>query len=106
MDAPPEGGAVGGSTTVSGWALDAGAVSGTGVDRVQVYLNGVYRGDTVYGLSRPDIGAAYGARFAPSGYSYLLDLTVVAPGSHMIEVRAHSLVTGLETSTLRIVTVR
>ena len=69
VEAPPEGGAVVGSATVSGWALDAGAVTGTGVDRVQVYVNGMYRGDAEYGLTRPDIGAGYGARFGPSGYS-------------------------------------
>ena len=101
VDAPPEGGAVVGSTTVSGWALDAGATTGTGVDRVQVYLDGVYRGDAVYGQGRPDIGAAYGARFAPSGYSYLLNLAGVAAGSHTIEVRARSTVTGADTAYIR-----
>jgi hypothetical protein len=105
MDTPAEGGTVVGSATVSGWALDAGAATGTGVDRVQVYLDGVYRGDAAYGLSRPDIGAAYGARFAPSGYSFVLNLAGVAPGSHTIEVRAHSSVTGVETSTRRSVAV-
>ena len=92
MDAPPEGGAVVGSTTVSGWALDAGAVIGTGATDPGVPRRGVpWR----RGLrpSRPDIGAAYGARFPPSGYSYLLNLAGVAAGSHTIEVRAHSTVT-------------
>ena len=101
VDAPAEGGAVVGSATVSGWALDEGAATGTGVDRVQVYLDGVYRGDAEYGLTRPDIGAAYGARFAPSGYRYVLDMTGAAPGSHTIEVRARSMVTAADTASVR-----
>src|SRR4051812_44718741 len=57
FDAPADGATIVGSVDVSGWGLDAGAPTGTGVDRVQIYLDGALRGTASYRLSRADIAA-------------------------------------------------
>jgi hypothetical protein len=83
---------------VSGWAIDAGAGSGTGVDVVQMYAYpnpgsgqaAMFLGTATYGGSRPDIGAAYGSQFTPSGYGLYATL---GAGYYQVVVYAHSSVT-------------
>jgi polysaccharide biosynthesis protein PslG len=96
LDSPSDGLAVTGSVTLSGWAIDQADPTSTGVDRVRILVDGAYRADAQYGLSRPDIAAGYGSRFGASGYRYTLDLTGLAAGSHTLEAHAHSVVTGAE----------
>lgn len=90
IDAPADGASVGSTLTVTGWALDAASETGTGVDKVDVFVDSVSRGEAIYGLTRNDIGSAYGARFAPSGFRFLMDTGVLAAGAHALEVRAIS----------------
>ena len=70
----------GGSTktgpfSFSGWAIDRGAASGTGIDQVHVYAYPASGGGPMavgaasYGAARSDVGAAYGAQFTNSGFS-------------------------------------
>jgi hypothetical protein len=83
---------------VSGWAIDAGAGSGTGVDVVQMYAYpnpgsgqaAIFLGTATSGGSRPDIGAAYGSQFTPSGYGLYATL---GAGYYQVVVYAHSSVT-------------
>jgi hypothetical protein len=105
LDSPLDNSSVSGSVQVSGWALDMGAASGSGVDRVHVWVDGQYVGDAALLLSRPDISAAYGARFANSGFAYQLSLAGLAPGSHTVEARARSAATGLDTGYRRAIQV-
>ena len=69
LDVPSSGAAVQGQFAVSGWALDLGADAGTGVDTVHVWAQSVASGEWGFlgaasmGVSRPDVGAAYGASF-------------------------------------------
>jgi hypothetical protein len=106
VDTPAENTRVSGtSLAINGWALDAGATSGTGVDRVDVYLDGTLRGAATYGDNRPDMAAAYGARFASSGFHYQLDLSTIPAGNHSLEARAHSLVSGTTTAYPHAITV-
>src|SRR5262249_23410640 len=55
----PRGGTTNTQLNVSGWAADPRASSGTGVDKVEVYLDGeagsggTFLGPATYGLSRP-----------------------------------------------------
>jgi hypothetical protein len=95
----------GSSVTVTGWALDAGSTSGTGVDRVDMYVDSVRVGTASYGDTRQDISSAYGSKFLKSGYHATLDLTKLAGGSHVIDMRAHSTVSNQATSYTRKVTV-
>jgi hypothetical protein len=105
VDSPQDWTTVYGSLRISGWNVDLGAASGSGVDRVQVYVDGTYVADAAYGSARGDIGSTYGSRFGPSGFQYQLSLTSVAPGNHTLEVRGRSTVTGADTSFLRPITV-
>jgi hypothetical protein len=94
----PTGGNVGQPVTVSGWAVDGTAASGTGVDTVHVYANPaagspVFLGVATYGVSRPDIGASLGSRFTASGYT-LTATAVLPPGAYTIVAYSHSTVTG------------
>jgi hypothetical protein len=98
LDSPAESQSVSGSVSVSGWALDMAAPNGSGVDRAQVFVDGVYVADATYGQPRPDIGAGYGARFTNSGFSYQLSVSGLAVGTHALEVRARSAATGRETA--------
>lgn len=95
---------------VSGWAIDRGAPSGTGVDAVHVYAsaNGgagsqVMLGAATYGGSRGDVGAAYGPQFTSSGYS--ISVSGLAPGYYRLNVYAHSTVSNIWTMQALYVTV-
>jgi hypothetical protein len=86
---------------VVGWALDRRATSNSGVDTVHVwaYPNpgsgtpAVFLGAATLGLSRPDVGAAFGSQFSTSGYR--LTGATLSPGLYDIVTFAHSSVTGV-----------
>ena len=85
---------------ISGWAVDTGAPSGTGIDAVHVYAfpnpgSGaapIFLGVAAYGAERPDV-ASYkgGAQFTKSGYS--LSVAGLQPGNYLLAVFGHSTVT-------------
>jgi uncharacterized delta-60 repeat protein len=85
--------------TLSGWAVDTAAPTGTGIDAVAVWAYPVggtpmFVGFGTYGASRPDIGALFGnARFTPSGYSLTVGISSLAPGVYDLVVFGHSSVT-------------
>jgi len=77
--------------TVAGWAIDNTSTTvGTSISSVQVKVDGSVFGTATYGLSRPDVCAAFPGR--PScpnvGYSFSLDTSSLSPGSHTITVTA------------------
>ena len=82
---------------ISGWAVDIGAQSGTGIDVVVCWAypkNGgaaILAGIASYGHARPDIGAWLGPNFTPSGYGLL---GVLPPGAYTLAIYAHSTVDG------------
>jgi hypothetical protein len=99
LDSPREGFVVNSSFEVGGWALDAGAPSGTGVDAVHFYIfpdngasPGVFIGQGSYGLSRPDVAAIFGSRFNDTGFHYTI--SGLGPGAYLLGVYARSTVTG------------
>ena len=99
LDTPAEGQLVTSAFEVGGWALDAGAPSGTGVDEVHFYVfpdngaaPGVFIGVGSYGSARPDVGAIFGSRFTNSGFHFTI--TGVGPGDYLLGVFARSTVTG------------
>jgi len=92
---PANGSAGSGRVTVSGWAVDLGASSGSGVDAVVAYADPgtpqqTFLGGAAYGIARPDVAALFGAQFANSGFN--LDVGSLASGTHTIGVYAHSAV--------------
>jgi hypothetical protein len=89
----PKGGNTSTQIEVRGWAADPSARGGTGVDRVEVYLDGerdaggTRIGQATYGLQRPDVAANLGGQqFLLSGFALQ---TTVEPGPHTVYVYAH-----------------
>ncbi len=83
---------------IQGWAIDTDSSENTGIDRVEIYLdgtmeNGILLGDANYGtLTRDDITSDYGPRFAKSGYYLDWETSRYGAGSsHLIFAYAHSI---------------
>jgi hypothetical protein len=79
IDTPTPNQTVTSAFEVGGWLLDAGAVNGTGVDDVKIYVQlpggsapGVFIGHGRLGLLRDDVGAIYGARFHRVGFHFTI----------------------------------
>jgi hypothetical protein len=103
VDSPAEGGVYSSPFTISGWAVDRAATSGTGVDTLHVWAfpqgssSGQFVGVATYGATRPDIGNILGSQFANCGYTLSASL---APGNYFILVYSHSTVTGAFTQVI------
>jgi len=97
MNPPADGAHVTGAFLIAGWAIDADAPSGSGVDAIHAWAvpaSGApfFLGATTTDAARPDIAAIFGARFLVSGYN--LAAPVLPPGTYVIAVYAHSAATG------------
>jgi hypothetical protein len=110
IDVPPNGGVVGATFTVSGWGIDRGAPAGTGMDQVHVYAYpagggaGIPLGVATYGQSRPDVGAAFGAQFTNSGFTF--NASGLANGAYTLTLYGRSTVTGtFSVSASKVITV-
>jgi hypothetical protein len=90
IDAPTSGATISGIVAISGWAVDNAVAVGTAISSVQVKVDGTVVGTATYGLSRPDVCAAFPGRpGCPNvGYSYSLNTSTLSPGSHTITVTA------------------
>ena len=97
IDSPVNGATVQGSFVLGGWALDAGAAVGSGVDVLHVWAwpaaggAAEWLGAVPTGGQRGDVGAAFGAQFTPSGFTAIMS---VKPGTWDLVAYAHSTVTG------------
>jgi hypothetical protein len=73
---------VSGTVGIWGWAVDAYA-GGTAISNVQIQVDGVVVGTATYGSSRPDVCSTYTG--CPNvGFSYSLDTSSLAAGTHTI----------------------
>jgi glucose/arabinose dehydrogenase len=89
IDLPAQGSVVTQPFVLAGWAFDANASSGTGISTIHVWAfpnpgSGAaprFVGVTNFG-SRPDVGAAFGAQFAPSGFG--LVVSGLPPGAYQL----------------------
>jgi hypothetical protein len=95
LDVPFSNSTVQSQFSVSGWAVDLGATTGSGVSAVHVWAfptNGaapLFIGAAALGYSRPDVGSYFGdARFSGSGYGMPASLP---PGVY--DIRAFALST-------------
>jgi len=86
---------------MSGWAADAGAPSGTGVDAVHIWAYSVsgapprFVGAAGYGGSRPDVGTYLkSSQFNNSGWSFLVSSANLPAGTYYLYAFARSTVTG------------
>jgi glucose/arabinose dehydrogenase len=100
VDAPRTNTTVDRPFLIGGWAIDAGAASGTGIDAVHVWAypvapatgSPVFVGAASFG-DRPDVAAIYGAQFRPSGFN-VMATSSPPPGVWDLVVFAHSTVSG------------
>src|SRR5579871_3279554 len=81
-----------GQTTFTGWAVDQGAASGSGIGSVQIVVDGMLgSGGTVLGtatqMARPDVDAALG-RTGSYGFTLSADLSGLSSGPHTFYVYA------------------
>jgi hypothetical protein len=88
--------------TITGYALDQSATinqgsQGSGIDRVQVYVNDGYVGDADLAFSDAQ-AATFGSQFANAGFRFTLKPTTLHAGNNQLEVRAHSVIAGKEIS--------
>jgi hypothetical protein len=95
----PTNGAVlnpGDTLTISGWAVDRGATSGTGIDFVDVWLNpgsnGIFVGRVTSFTARQDVSNLLGAQFVNTGFT--ISKSGMAAGSYVVAVYPHSTVLG------------
>ncbi len=98
VDTPTAGQTVTSAFEVGGWALDAGAPAGTGVDGVTFYVQpagapapGIFIGTGSYGAARGDVAALYGSRFTAVGFHFTI--TGMSPGTFTLNVIAHDTLT-------------
>jgi glucose/arabinose dehydrogenase len=93
VDIPRAGASVASRFRVAGWALDASAAAGTGVDAIHVWAYPAGGGAPVFVAAnptfvpRPDVGAIFGPAFTPSGFQLEGSL---APGAWTLVVYARS----------------
>lgn len=73
------------SVLVRGWSLDY-----SGVKSVEVYLDGIYKGQATIGQSRIDVGYAYPnyVNSSNSGFQYNMDIRGISAGTHTVTVRS------------------
>jgi hypothetical protein len=79
--------------TLSGYAIDLGSLAGTGIDAVDIYLDGPSGAGTLigrasYGLSQPEVAGRYGDRFQRSGWELTWDTTGLSFGLHELYLYA------------------
>ena len=67
-----------GSVSLQGWAIDPDT---TGTVAVHVYVDGAWAGQSVAGVARPDVGAAYTGWSANHGFAFNV---AVGPGDHTV----------------------
>ena len=79
---PAAGGHVGGTVEVRGYALDD-----TGVERVEVLLDGAVLGQARTGETAPELGLFWGTAGAGGGFSFAWDTAEAAVGPHRLGLR-------------------
>ena len=82
LDAPAAGATMSGNNVqISGWAFDDKDVS-----NVSVFVDGVLKGNAVYGSSRPDVATAWPHAPVKCGWTLSLDSTQLTNGTHTITI--------------------
>jgi hypothetical protein len=110
LDTPRESTTVAQGFMIAGWAADFAAASGGGIDLVQVYAYPaagapIFLGTAQVSVSRPDVGAYYGAQFATTGFGLIAP--ALPPGAYRLVAYGRSLVAGtFNVATVVDVTVR
>jgi hypothetical protein len=102
LDGPPNGAVRTRPFTISGWAVDTGAPSGTGINAIHIWAFPVsgapafFVGVGTYGTSRPDVGTYLGdSRYNNSGFTFSVTSgNLPSPGTYDFQIFGRSTVTG------------
>jgi hypothetical protein len=98
VDGPANGAGVLQPFAIGGWAFDAAAASGPGVDLVRIFAGsgcgGTAVADATLGLSRPDVRAFFGLPPSFNNTGFSATVTLPGIGLQTYTVCAHSTVTG------------
>jgi N-acetylmuramoyl-L-alanine amidase len=80
-----------GTTMISGWALNNTAA----ISNVAIFVDGIQKGLATYGPSRGDVCAVLTGPNCPNvGWTFPLDTTLLANGTHVIEATASAIQSG------------
>ena len=85
VEEPRSGAVMTGISNIRGWA-----VSSSGIDRIELYIDGEYKTDIPFGGSRKDVGVIY-PEFPDSensGYSMANNYNLKSAGPHVITIKA------------------
>ena len=87
LEEPQEGGTYTGISNLRGWAI-----AESGIDKIELDIDGVYAYDIPMGGNRGDVGSAYPdfPNSAESGFSMAFNYKALAVGSHQVTARALS----------------
>ena len=88
LEEPVDGGTSSGVSNIRGWA-----VASDGIERIEVYFDGVFGFEVPYGASREDVGAIYPDIVGSinSGFGSAMAYGLLGNGEHTVTVRAVSL---------------
>jgi hypothetical protein len=100
IDAPGAGVTIAEPFTMSGWAIDRGAATDSGIDTIHVWAfpnpgsnqAPVFVGVAAYGLARGDLASIFGPQFLASGFA--VGVSRLPSGTYQFAVFAHSRLTG------------
>jgi beta-N-acetylglucosaminidase len=83
LDSPKSGSTIDGVSTIRGWYLD-----GSGVEKVEVFVDGKWIGNAQYGLSRPDVAIVIPEYLnSNAGFQYSLDTKQFTDGPHTLMIK-------------------
>jgi hypothetical protein len=91
IESPAVNAILSGTVAIGGWAIENTATVGANaVSSVKVFADNTQVGTATYGISRPDVCAAYPGRpGCPNvGWSYSLNMTNFTTGSHTLKITA------------------
>jgi N-acetylmuramoyl-L-alanine amidase len=89
IDTPTANAALNGIVPVSGWALENLVANGAAISTVQAFVDGAKVGNATYGTPRTDVCASLNRAGCPNvGWTYNLDTTALAGGSHVLRMLA------------------
>lgn len=85
IDAPADGATITGKANISGWAL-----SMSGIQKVEMSVDGLPREVLAYGASRQDVANVYPSypNAANSGYNYIVNTRKYSNGEHQLSIIA------------------
>jgi hypothetical protein len=100
VDTPADDATVTRPFALSGWAIDRGAATGTGIDAIHIWAYSLDWSTATfvtlgsYGSARGDIGSIFGAQFTNAGFSAAVSSSNLPAGSYYLVTFGRSTVTG------------